>query len=494
MTFSRSVLGSGTRFRVALTALTCGAFLLPAVLSSSARADDGRRGGELSDLRVCDLSACYIALNVVDSDGDGVADADEIVLGYDPLDPASTPPLSLVLDATLDGKLPTYELGHGTWAVFPEEFVKGLEEKWYGRQDLPAGVEPSLPSEVFGIPTRRGSLALAGIDDGLLKGLGVEAPWVTGLTFGLSAVDDAGKEMGIDLGRFDGSWYGAYDGVTAWWAAGHGGVTGTSTDKGTTVTGYGDGSSSITSEGTPGCDALCTSSSRTEYYDSELNTVGSSTDEAYYDLEGRYHTDRTERDKDGNVVKETHTTHEKNEEGGTTIKKDTVEYERDKDGNVTGTTKTHTEKSTDQNGKQTSSTAKTQKCDANGENCTDAMTTGDEGTGVALPGTAWLSNKEAAAMLDKLLTTKGTTVTPAQDAPDVIGVVTDDDVNAVLHRRDLVSLFSGDDISAPVGAIVLGTGWNTANPETRPDLPSPLDGATSGGALGGGGCASGGTC
>ena len=493
MMSSRSVLYSGTWFRRTLTALTFGALLLPTILASSASADDGRRSDKLADLRVCDLSACYLALGVVDSDGDGVADADEIALGYDPLDPASTPPLSLVLDATLDGKLPTYELGYGTWAVFPEEFVKGLEKKWYDLQDRPGGVGSSLPSQVFGIPTRRGSLALAGIDDGLLKGLGIDAPWKTGLTFGLT-LDSAGKKMGIDLGRFNGSWYGVYDGVTGWWAASHGGEKNSSTDKGTRVTEYGDGSSSRTWDGTPGCDGLCTSSSRTEYYDKDLNTVGSSTDEAYYDLNGRYHTDRTQRDQDGNVVKETHTTHERNKEGGTTIKKDTTEYERDENGKVTGTKKTHTERTVDKDGNETSSTTKTQKCDAKGENCHDAMTTGEEVTGLALPGTAWLSHQEASATLAKVLAMKGATVTPVQDAPSVIGVLTDDDVNAVLHRRDLISLFSGDDIATHVGAMVLGTGWNKAKPETRPDLPSPLDGATGSGGPGGG-CPSGpGTC
>ncbi|WP_194822182.1 thrombospondin type 3 repeat-containing protein [Micromonospora sp. S-DT3-3-22] len=492
---SPTIASAHTWFRRALTTIACGALLLPTTLASPASADDDRRHDRLSDLRVCDLSACYLAVGVVDSDGDGVADADETALGYDPLDPASTPPLSLVLDATIDGKLPTYELGYGTWAVFPEDFVKGLEKKWLNLQELPGGIEPSLPSEVFGIPTRRGSIALAGIDDGLLKGLGIEAPWKTGLTFGLT-LDSGGKEMGIDLGRFNGSWYGAYDGVTAWWAASHGGEKNTSTDNGTRYTEYGDGSSSTTKAGTPGCEELCTSSSRTEYYDPELNKAGESTDEAYYDLSGRYHTERTQRDQNGKTVRETETVHTKNKDGSTTITKDTTEYERDKNGKTTGTTKTRTERTVDKNGKETSSTTKTQKCDAKGENCTDAMTTGDEGTGLALPGTAWLSHKEAAAALDKLFTMKGSTVTPVQDAPSVIGVLTDDDVKAALRHRDLISLFAGDDISTHVGATVLGTGWNTAAPESRPDLPSPLDGATGGGgAPGSGGCSSGGgTC
>lgn len=484
MTLSRSVLGSGTRLRVALTVLTCGAFLLPVVLASSARADDGRRGGDLSDLRVCDLSACYLALGVVDSDGDGVADADEIALGSDPLDPASRPPLALVLDATLDGKLPTYELGFGTWAVFSEEFVKDLEKKWLGDH-------PSLPSEVFGIPTRQSSFALAGIDDGLLKSVGIDMPWVNGLSFGLASIAGGGKKMGLDLGRFNGSWYGAYDGVTRWWAASHGGYAPENPGDGPGTTNYGDLSKSETKEGP--CDLTCTSSSETRYEDKNGRKAGSSTDQAYYDLKGGYHTVRVEKDADGNVVKETHTVHKANDQGGTTITKTTTEYERDANGKATGSTKTTEEKSTDKDGKKTSK-SKTQKCDANGQNCTDAMTTGEEGTGLVLPGTAWLSNKEVAASLDKLLTRKGATVTPAQDTPDVIGVVTDDDVNAALHRRDLVSLFSGDDIATYAGVMVLGTGWNTADPETRPDLPSPLDGAA-GGAPGSGGCASGGgTC
>ncbi|WP_147376241.1 hypothetical protein [Micromonospora radicis] len=489
---SRSVPSSGTWFRRALTSLSLGALLLPTVLASPVGADDGRRSGNLADLRVCDLSACYLALGVVDSDGDGVADADEIALGYDPRDPASTPPLRLVLDATLDGKLPTYELGYGTWAVFPEEFVIGLEKKWYGLQL--GGVGSSLPSQVFGIPTRRESIALAGIDDGLLKGLGIEAPWKSGLTFGLT-LGSSGKKMDIDLGRFNGSWYGAYDGATSWWAASHGGVTSMAPDNGTWVQGYGDGSSSRTFPGTPGCEDLCASSSRTEYYDKDLGTEGTSTDESYYDLSGRYHTERTQRDQNGNVVKETHTVHEKNKDGSTTITKDTTEYERDENGKTTGTKKTHTERTVDEDGNETSSTTTTQKCDAKGENCTDGMTTGEDVTGLALPGTAWLSNQEATAALDKLLTMRGATVTPVQDAPSVIGVLTDDDVNAALNRRDLISLFSGDDIATHVGATVLGTGWNKAQPETRPDLPSPLDGATGIGGGPGGGCQSGpGTC
>jgi hypothetical protein len=467
---------SDARFRAALTALTCGALLLT-LRAPAARADDGRHGSDRSDLRVCDLSACYLALQVVDSDGDGTADADEITLGSDPLDPASRPLLRNVLDATLDGKLPTYELGYGTWAVFPSEFVAGLEKKWY------AGAGSGLPSEVFGIPTRRDSFALAGIDDGLLKSAGLDMPWVTGLSFGLFDSDGSGKNMKIDLGRFDPSWYGNFDDSTGIWAAAHGGQEGKTVEDGeTTVRGYIDGSSSRSWPSLAGCENICTTSGYTEYYDSDLNLAATSTDEVYQDLTGRWHHDQTVRDANGTVLKEVRQSWMYHNEAS---QRDTTDTQKG-----AGTAKEHTQTRSEDDGTERSSTNR-EKCDEKGENCTGGMTTGDEDSGRVLPGTAWLSHKVAAAAMGKLLTGRGTTVLPAQNAPDVIGVWTDDDVKAVLHKRDLISLFSGDEDRSNVGPMVVGTGWNTANPETRPDLPSPLDGAPGSGA---GGCASGGTC
>ncbi|MET3425008.1 hypothetical protein BJ973_004220 [Actinoplanes tereljensis] len=452
-----------TLSRAALAALTCGGLLLSTVLAAPARADDGRRY-ELSDLRVCDLSACYLALAVVDSDGDGTADADEIALGTDPLDASSRPPLKLVLDATLDGKLPTYELGFGTWGVFPEEFVKGLEKKWY------AGGGSGLPSEVFGIPTRKDTFALAGIDAGLLKDAGIDLPWINGLSFGLADLTGSGKDMKIDLGRFNPSWYGAYENPTALWESDHGGVVDSDSDETRTANKYVDGTYSITKPDSAGCEDTCISRTTTEYYDPELNTIGSSTDETYIGLDMKKHHVQTLRDKDGTILKQV----ELQEHDGASRNDVT-------DTRATGKSKEHTDTTSGKDGQDTSSTTR-QKCDANGENCTDGMTTGDDYTGPALPGTAWLSHKEAAAAMAKLLTAKGTTVTPVQFAPSVIGVLTDDDVNDLLRRRDLISLFSGDDLSANVGAIVIGGGWNEADPETRPDLPNPLDGATGSGA------------
>src|SRR5688572_26542796 len=70
-----------------------------ACIAQPARAADATETAdpELRHIRICDTSACYYAWNVVDSDRDGVCDADEISIGSDPLDPNSRPPLSVVV-------------------------------------------------------------------------------------------------------------------------------------------------------------------------------------------------------------------------------------------------------------------------------------------------------------------------------------------------------------------------------------------------------------
>ena len=104
-------------FAAAWAALAMGSAMLlagcgggePVATAAQAQKSDGDGDGLLKVVRMCDLSGCYIAWRVVDSDGDGVSDADELVAGSNPHDAASVPSLKLV--ATLAGKstLPSFK-------------------------------------------------------------------------------------------------------------------------------------------------------------------------------------------------------------------------------------------------------------------------------------------------------------------------------------------------------------------------------------------------
>jgi len=75
----------------------------------------------LRQVRLCDSTGCYLAWNVVDSDKDGVADADEIMAFTDPFDPQSLPTLPLIVELAEKNALSSFEAGLGTFVVFPPE-------------------------------------------------------------------------------------------------------------------------------------------------------------------------------------------------------------------------------------------------------------------------------------------------------------------------------------------------------------------------------------
>ena len=114
---------------------------------------------ELRHIRVCDLSACYYAWNVTDSDNDGYNDADEIVAGTDPYDPKSRPRLSLIVDLIGAQLLPTFEFGVGKMIVNPAELQAELEAHG-GGQDSPLAAFP--------LGGRKDALTRMGLDSELL--------------------------------------------------------------------------------------------------------------------------------------------------------------------------------------------------------------------------------------------------------------------------------------------------------------------------------------
>ncbi|MCI4568514.1 hypothetical protein [Lysobacter sp. CFH 32150] len=124
---------------------------------------------ELRHIRICDTSACYYAWNVVDSDRDGVCDADEIAVGSDPYDPNSKPPLSVVVALLGKGLLPTYEFGVGKVIVYPDKLQSTIE----------AGLKDPLAA--FPMGKRADAMSLIGLPTELMAehGFDVEHDGIT---------------------------------------------------------------------------------------------------------------------------------------------------------------------------------------------------------------------------------------------------------------------------------------------------------------------------
>lgn len=147
---------------------------------------------EVRYARLCDLSGCYVAWRVVDSDGDGVCDADEMVAGTDPYDPLSKPSLQVVAELGGKATLPSFEAGRGVFAVFPEKMQAMLQEYYKGKSAIEI-------AQAFPLGPRRGdSLSRVGIDADMLKDYSITMGGLTndplhdGFTVGLKKNDDSG--------------------------------------------------------------------------------------------------------------------------------------------------------------------------------------------------------------------------------------------------------------------------------------------------------------
>jgi len=100
-------------------AVAIGALALTVASAPAAAADDSDY--KLRPVRLCDSTGCYLAWDVVDSDEDGVADADEIMAFTDPFDPQIRPTLTLIVELAEKNILSSFEAGLGAFFVFPPE-------------------------------------------------------------------------------------------------------------------------------------------------------------------------------------------------------------------------------------------------------------------------------------------------------------------------------------------------------------------------------------
>lgn len=150
-----------------------------------ARNDYSELEAKLRNTRLCDVSGCYVAWNVVDSDGDGVCDADEIMAGTNPFDPLSKPSLQIVAELSGKSQLPSFEAGRGVFAVFPAQMQAQLQEYYKSTGAI---------DQAFAFPlgeARGDSLSRAGIKVDQLKDYGLD-PERDGFTIGLDHPTDSG--------------------------------------------------------------------------------------------------------------------------------------------------------------------------------------------------------------------------------------------------------------------------------------------------------------
>ncbi|TQJ30436.1 hypothetical protein [Microbacterium sp. SLBN-146] len=128
---------------------------------------------------VCSVDGVCLAMTatLADSDGDGIVDIDEEVLGTDLSAAASAPRVEELVSVVGKGALPSFEMGFSEVIVIPETLPDGTR------------LVPEGPSA-----GRESTLARLGIDESVLKGFGLDVP-------GGFAVDSVLGALGITLGK-----------------------------------------------------------------------------------------------------------------------------------------------------------------------------------------------------------------------------------------------------------------------------------------------------
>lgn len=163
--------------------------LTSAIVMQPAMSDD-----HLQDARTCDTSGCYLAWNIVDSDKDGVSDADELMAGTDPYNAEKTPTLRQVIELIGSRKLPSFEGGRGYLLVFPPE-VQALREQ---ATQSPLSQFSALPLG----KERKDILTQAGISTSTMKEFGIDVE-KSGFTLGLDLAGDKGYKPPIMVNGVD---------------------------------------------------------------------------------------------------------------------------------------------------------------------------------------------------------------------------------------------------------------------------------------------------
>jgi hypothetical protein len=409
-------------------------------------------------LRLCDPTGCYVAWGAVDSDHDGVSDADEIVAGTDPHDPLSSPHLEVVVEIAADRGLPTFENGLGAFVALPDEIMQ--MERPDGDELLGA----------FALPVRKDALSRMGISTDLLSehGLSIEG----GFTLGLDGPGSEGSPAPVRVGGIDISLVsaGAIEPPNHSYQQ-YGGVKNFSRqDTNHWSVEYHDGSRDDRAMGADG-----------SYTSQHTNPDGSAGNTTYVEQSGQSEdgggwsssTTETVVDAAGNTVSTTTTDTRVFGDGSVTTSEVKTEVQRDGNGNAVGTTITTSFSYISADGNTAQSATVVQSCDAGGENCSEVSSeytdTDDEEYVNPDADTTAVVTVE---MVDGVLRTRGAAVTVVDgwQAPEADTADVPDPGLVALVDTELAAHY-----------LVLDPPRVTeTQPEGRPDLPNPGDAAPSG--------------
>ncbi len=447
-----TVTPSKVRAGVVLTAVLA---LLAASAPAAGAGSDKEPLGDRAfvSLRACDQTGCYVAWAVVDSDGDGVNDADEVMAGTDPHDPHSRPGLQLLFDLGVDRRLPSFEAGRGAFIAFPAEIVVALARD--GSDLLGA----------FPVHQRKDALTRAGIDLGQLAAANIDLSH-DGLTMGLGEARSGGSLPGTRVGGIDARLVGY---LTSDDDPGpgseHGGVIDYRPTRNGGVFTFADGvtKSVVRSERFDGIETKYTNADGTPGVSSETQSQPPRTENGSPVNDSRV----VEFTEDGSIGSVSYISERTRSDGSKIRNTETTIYHYDDKGNVVGQTPVHVQETETADG-DASTAIVVEVCDAEGKNCEVVM---DDKAYRDPDADTTIVTYE---MVDKTLRVRGAAITVLE------GWAAPGFENEPADPRNPTTIALVDGELAQSYLLVDPPRITSAQPETRDDLPNPY--------LDGGGC------